>query len=71
MRTQVGGGRKGDGSGGLRGNRIARQGTDWVWRLPRAAGQRLNQFLGWVQRDKVQFGNGQHAILMRHSGGAQ
>lgn len=63
------GGRKGDGSGGLRGNRIARQRTDWVWRLPRAAGQRLHP--GMHQQDKVQFGNGQHAMPMRHSGGAQ
>lgn len=67
----MGKGRKGDGSGGLRGNRIARQGTDWVWRLPRAAEQRLNQFLGWIPKDKFQFGNGQCAMLMSHSGGAQ
>lgn len=71
MRTQGrwGQGRR-DGPGELRGHRIAQQRTDWEWKSPGAAGQRWNQFLGWIEPGSAQFGSGQHAMLMRHPGGA-
>lgn len=44
------------GSGGLAGNRIARQETDWAWKPSGAAGQRWSQFLGRFNRTPFSLG---------------
>lgn len=45
--TQVGGGRKGVGSEGLRGNRVPRQGRDWAWKLEQLSRGRANFWDGF------------------------